>query len=697
MSTNSPPPDSSFMPRREFRRDTPQREPKTFSLLALSGSNCIRLYSFPLHVVVHLRRFLDQDSLISAYREDVSNNFCEFLLEGKIWSSPKSPATERLLLDILAIIYQHGHIYLSTVDYGREADDRLAMAFSKPSVQPDHASSPGHSKVSFSDPRSVGNRVPFALSFPSATLLRVIAPPLDLTPAILQAVRGAWPRGVVSEKKIGNDTFEFKLKGYRWFQQDTFATDSLRHILTLLSALDAQSFTLLSSISLTNNRSRVKDLWLFTGPAPLNEEGAFPDSPVPSHRAIPQRDVEAFNGHKRMATEPIGSPPPSYQHHARAVTDAARNGQPSPSPSQSSQAPHHVLRKPAPRAQLPVSVSDQLDVEGEGEYRRVDLPSTIPSGIENMTGVGAGLPLPPDTQTPDVFYTTSPFQASPTAAHDIRDDGVATSSPPRGSPEPVPVESLPQSAATTPPVTATPPGAPEPQSALLSSRVFRDSAFSSCTDTSADIPIKWTGVGTDAVQEEDERLGPDIPGGWQPTPVEERTEPVSMDIALEQSQSPTHSVHDVHGRVSSPVFSQRSAEHHSQAGLIGTFPSIEPQDKEKEKEGAGVNTPPQREGSNGQQGWVLVDVEKQASGHSRSHSTTGGDGSSSREPKSPLPKSVIIVDPSKKKDEAPPGSRVRRFFSLSRKDSKRVVKDHARRKSRLVVDDSQESEDGKNA
>lgn len=45
--------------------------------------------------------------------------------------------------------------------------------------------------------------------------MRVISPPRDYTPAILQAVRGSWPRGVVSEKKVGDSAYEFKLRGYR--------------------------------------------------------------------------------------------------------------------------------------------------------------------------------------------------------------------------------------------------------------------------------------------------------------------------------------------------------------------------------------------------------------------------------------------------------------------------------------------------
>jgi hypothetical protein len=44
--------------------------------------------------------------------------------------------------------------------------------------------------------------------------MRVISPPLHLTPAILQACRGAWPRGVISEKTVYGNSYEFKLKGY---------------------------------------------------------------------------------------------------------------------------------------------------------------------------------------------------------------------------------------------------------------------------------------------------------------------------------------------------------------------------------------------------------------------------------------------------------------------------------------------------
>jgi hypothetical protein len=126
-------------------------------------------------------------------------------------------------VDILAVIFQHGYTFLSSIDYGREPDDRLAMAFAKPSAyqDPPRSGSPFGSSLKVDGSASCisqlpkNKKVPFALSFPSGTMLRVIDPPLHSTPAILAAVRGAWPRGVVSEKKVGDASFEFKLKGYK--------------------------------------------------------------------------------------------------------------------------------------------------------------------------------------------------------------------------------------------------------------------------------------------------------------------------------------------------------------------------------------------------------------------------------------------------------------------------------------------------
>jgi hypothetical protein len=205
------PPQLGFTPRKEFIREQ-RPPPNSFAVLAIASSSFIRLYSFPLQVVTSLRHHLEQHRILTAFRENVSQSLYEFTLEGKPWANAKSVATEKLIIDLVAVVYQCGYTYLSTLDYGREHDDRLVMAFSKPDTlhAPSRSGTPSQSSE-----KSRSKRIPFALSFTSGTTMRVIAPPLILTPAILQAVRNAWPRGVVSEKKVGENSFEFKLKGYK--------------------------------------------------------------------------------------------------------------------------------------------------------------------------------------------------------------------------------------------------------------------------------------------------------------------------------------------------------------------------------------------------------------------------------------------------------------------------------------------------
>lgn len=208
----------NFIPRKEFIRDL--RPASSFALLAFSGSNLLRLYSFTQGVVNTLRRFLNQRDLIAAVREHAPKHFYEFTLEGKPWANSKSISSEKLIVDILTVVFHSGFAFLSTIDYGREHDDKLAIAFSRPVLQttpPAGFPAMNGSTISLNQPA----KVPFAISFSSATLLRVVGPPLHSTPAILQAVRGAWPRGVVSDKKVGDATYEFKLKGYKCEQSSS--------------------------------------------------------------------------------------------------------------------------------------------------------------------------------------------------------------------------------------------------------------------------------------------------------------------------------------------------------------------------------------------------------------------------------------------------------------------------------------------
>src|SRR6267154_2136289 len=57
-------------------------------------------------------------AMISCHQ--LHDNFHELALEGKPWSSPKSMRSEKLLIKIK---------FLTTMDYGREQDDRIILSF----------------------------------------------------------------------------------------------------------------------------------------------------------------------------------------------------------------------------------------------------------------------------------------------------------------------------------------------------------------------------------------------------------------------------------------------------------------------------------------------------------------------------------------------------------------------------------------
>ncbi|KAF5382962.1 hypothetical protein D9757_006382 [Collybiopsis confluens] len=696
--------DTSFIPRKEFQ-SVSTREPSAFALLCLASSNLLRLYEFPSTVIATLRHFLDQRNAIHSEKTDLNNNFTQFELEGKIWTT-KSLPTERLLVEILAIIYQSGFSFLSTIDYGRENDDRLAITFSRPSLSSElsvlSSSSSPRIPIVTPIPDQPKPRVPFALSFISGTVLRVVCPPLHSTPAILQAVRSAWPRGVHSEKKVGENSFEFKMKGYRFFQEDTFATDSLRYILSLLSSLDAQSFTLQASISLTG-RSRNKDLWLFTGPPPPDTL----DSPPPSIVNASNSDIHghALAFHRRIATEPIGTPLPTM-YHGRAATDNVGVGSPqyllaSPDEFGSGTLPSPGLRKAAPRAQVPVSVHDTDDIPDHEAYR-ANLPSKIPSGVEDMTGVGAGVP------TPDVFYSTSPLGdpnsvplplSPPAHSSSVQTATILPQPSPRRTP---PLQQSHSSSESNPEDVSDIPS-PVPQDIgdeLLSpdvfkdSDIYRDSQLSSNTDFSQEISIKWTGTQGEShqVQEQDRPLSemaPKFPGGWEATPVEEKEEPTATvrspaEVHLEQNREPLHDVCVASPEITSPAIRK------SEVGLIevvSTSPppplpssaNAVPQEKEREVD-SGV-------------GWVMVNIEGQGDNtlvpSFIPNSVDGGSAHTdpalaSEEKQSfqscadvPTAKAITIIEnpDSKKGKSKKEPSRIKRLLSISRRDPAKTIDD----------------------
>ncbi|KAF9478042.1 hypothetical protein BDN70DRAFT_880472 [Pholiota conissans] len=777
----SSPPSSEvpFTPRKEFIKDQ-QTQPSSFALLALSGANCIRLYSFTPYAIASLNRLFERHRILS-FREDPDQSLCEFALDGKPWTNPKSVPSEKLLVDIIATVYNCGYTYLSTIDYGREPDDRLVLTFSRPVLPssnsriptpvqrltpPKYDGSTSSLGVGLGD-KPKPKRVPFALSFASVTIMRVISPPLHLTPAILQAVRGSWPRGVVSEQKVGDNSYEFKLKGYKWFQQDTFATDSLRHILSLLTSLDTHSFTLLTSLSLTN-RSRVKDLWIFTGPA--SEEPSEHNIPEASQSAI--RSAPATTGsfgelshspagsnpHRRFATDPapvVPHTPPT--HHPRAATESPQQRPPLLTQP-------HVLRKPAPRAQIPVSVALDSDIPDEPSVLRVNLPSMISSGAENMTGIGSSRNL---------GYSHSPFDPN----GGVPPITTASPKPQLGSPDDrgrPPLRSVSGRAKTPPllvtssapssPVKSTPPpdelrfvrpltaGAESvPILQLLGADTFRDSDFSGNSEHSCEIPIKWSGPLKDQFQTESERpppprrnrvssSGPQFPGGWQPSPIAEKSEDEITRRSPIEEKKVTTPIHEMLSRIESPEIVRPDMPlRKSEAALVGIIQATSPVPPVPQHQNSQRGPSTQGLGGAQGQGWVLVNVEGSATQtpiptpatlehtnilqssvvgtagltppyiHSGSHSSPRPQMGPPDNSPSPAAKAIAVIDAMESKHkksrsaavlreggEGGSSSGVRRFFSLSRKNSVKAS-DNDDGKKRNAYDRNEDRKTGSNS
>ena len=117
LSTVSPP-DSGFIPRREFVRDS--HVSSSFALFSIANVGSVRLTSFAQPVIASLRSFFESRNILRSVHEEPRLNLLEFRLEGKPWSSSKSADSERLFVEIIAVIFQNGYRFLSTIDYGRE-------------------------------------------------------------------------------------------------------------------------------------------------------------------------------------------------------------------------------------------------------------------------------------------------------------------------------------------------------------------------------------------------------------------------------------------------------------------------------------------------------------------------------------------------------------------------------------------------
>lgn len=446
--------------------------------------------------------------------------------------------------------------------------------------------------------------------------------------------------------------------------------DSLQHILTLLSSLDAQSFSLIASISLTGH-SRSKDLWLFTAPAPDD---------TPSDTLEPPTSESPL----RRYSFPPGQVDPQHKQTTEPSPDVPLTGYHNKSSSEGSQrraltATHqaNVLRKASPRVQAPVDFrNSELFRKDDNVPIRTHLPSVVPVGAVDMTGVGSG-------QTPDVLYETSPH--SPT--------GTQHNHPVASGPEPSTIRQAGSSSPGIPPplLASSSIGSKRPLSQkepimgshvaekstaapLLGSMAFRDSSMTSDTDLTREIPIKWTGSLTegDKPKGRESRIADAhaiIPGGWQ-DPIAEQNE--------ERRETP---VFENESRVEAPEIVQPNVEFRkSEAALVGLIQSTTPaQNKEKDSTAAGAS------GSSGK-GWVLVNVEETPSSRPESNGGSESKVASVAEigqeprpkPASPEAKAIVVVDLLSLKNQTATASieaskdgdsSVKRLFSLGRKNS----------------------------
>ncbi|KAF8606346.1 hypothetical protein BDV93DRAFT_553522 [Ceratobasidium sp. AG-I] len=169
-----------FQPRSEFVRT--ETAPRTYALVALNGADTLRCHNISPAALSALREIFGQEMRL--YGENAESQVAE---------------SETLITNILTVLLLHQYTFLTSLDYGRQYLDKLSLTFTRP--------------TSLSTPAPASQSI-FALSFTAPTILRVLNAPLHATPAILQSVRGTWPRGVKGERKLGGGSWEFRLKGF---------------------------------------------------------------------------------------------------------------------------------------------------------------------------------------------------------------------------------------------------------------------------------------------------------------------------------------------------------------------------------------------------------------------------------------------------------------------------------------------------
>ncbi|KIO17467.1 hypothetical protein M407DRAFT_32854, partial [Tulasnella calospora MUT 4182] len=135
----------SFAQRKESLKN--QNTPHQFALLTFNGAEILRLSNFPPNAIASLRTLFQEQLVYRADREDPEMGVSELIMADRLWSSKNvkyevlGPAgtianplpfrTERLMTLIFSVILSHRFRFVTTLAYGRLAQDTRPLVFSK--------------------------------------------------------------------------------------------------------------------------------------------------------------------------------------------------------------------------------------------------------------------------------------------------------------------------------------------------------------------------------------------------------------------------------------------------------------------------------------------------------------------------------------------------------------------------------------
>ncbi|CAE6512900.1 unnamed protein product [Rhizoctonia solani] len=490
-----------FVPSASVAREYPgdmifirtEATPQSYSIVALNGADTLRCHNISQSTLSVLRETFGNETRL--YGEANGGDIAEFVFRNSPWTN-KSARSETLIVQLFTTLLAHQYTFVTSIDYGRQYLDKLSLTFTR-------TGSPSG--------RLTADSV-FALSFVTPTVLRVLHAPLHCTPAILQSVRNTWPRGVKDERKLGNGSWEFRLKGFGYFSAEKSDEALVPHVFALLRTFDTHAFKLIAGVPI-GGRSRSKDLWIFTAPGKPPSQTASS-----SHQPIPEESDKAYSpgpytasptvgtgSHAKFATDEPERAPPVAAIHTRSASTGTPASTPHRKPVPPPMAmPVPTINKPTPPVANPPMTMPVPSPASKPSPRSnpspVPVPVPIPakrnsSLLRKFRASGTGRtpsgrfkhPPPPPSVSQPSGHARSGSLASGEIIYETPLPGQQPL--PNGFVAPPPPPPIPEQAPT-----GMYPAANRTNEDLLPRGAFRDSVISASTDTSQDVDVLWTGA-----------------------------------------------------------------------------------------------------------------------------------------------------------------------------------------------------------